>query len=184
MRMTRKFWKKSTSFKLIFDSLLKCTSVFQLSTMTLGLSGGALCLSFMSPALGQEAPKYIASEIPHAQDAGYPFFADMDGDGTQDLLLEYWSIQQGRELHIYLQQSDGRFPPEPSRRVEIKPEIIAVATAELGNNPGDELIFLTSDAVYSFSSAIASYSGNVQKLFDWPLIATTPHRKKLVYLGR
>lgn len=135
------------------------------------------------PALTQAAPNYVASEIPRSQDAGRPFFADMDGDGAIDVLVTHWSLAQGRELYIYLQQSDGRFAPEPSRRVEIKPEIIAVATAELGNHPGNELIFVSSDAVYSFSSSIQSYSGNIEKLFDWPLIASMPNRKRLIYLG-
>jgi hypothetical protein len=84
---------------------------------------------------------------------------------------------------VYLQQPDGRFPSLPSRKVEIKPEIIAFATADLRPEPGDELVFISSDAVYSFSSAIDSYSGNLQKLVDWPLIASTPERRQIPYLG-
>lgn len=147
------------------------------------LGNVALFVCLLCPVITQAAPNYIASEIPMGQDTGRPFFADMNGDGALDVLVGHWSALEGRELFIYLQESNGSFSAEPSRRVEIKPEIIAVTTAELGENPGNELIFLTSDGVYSFSSAIDSYSGNVKKLIDWPLIASTPHRKELIYLG-
>lgn len=159
---------------------MKMINKHKLMGMALGF---ASLFSATGSSIAQTSPTYIASEIPMSEDTGRPFFADMDGDGALDVLVGHWSALEGRELYIYLQQSDGHFPGEPSRRVEIKAEIIAVATADLGNHPGDELIFVASDAVYSFSSTIQSYSGNIQKLFDWPLIASTPHRKSLIQLG-
>jgi hypothetical protein len=129
------------------------------------------------------APQFVASEIPRSNLDARMYKADMNGDGKSDLLLAHWSEEQGRELHIYLQQPDGRFPALPSRTVEVRPEIIGFGTAELRSEPGTELVFLGSDAVYSFSSAIDSYSGNLKKLVDWPSIASTPERKEIAYLG-
>ena len=70
---------------------------------------------------------YAASEIALGEWPDDVLREDMDGDGRLDLLVPHWSAEAGREMLIYLQDAAGRFPPEPSRHVEIKPEIIAVA---------------------------------------------------------
>src|SRR5688500_10022011 len=136
---------------------------------------------WLPSALG--APQFVASEIPRANIGDRMYLADMNGDGLSDALLEHWSEQESRQIYIYLQQPDGRFPSQPSRKVEIRPEIIGFGTADLRPEPGVELVFVSSDAAYSFSSAIDSYAGNLKKLVDWPLIASTPERKELAYLG-
>ena len=123
-----------------------------------------------SAALAQ--PRFVASEIPLGEWPDDLFFADMDGDGRSDLVLPRWSLNAGRELAIYLQDSESRFPTSPSRLVEIKPEIIAIAIADLRPEPGNELLLFTARSVFSLSSAIPSYTGNLRPLFDWPLVGT------------
>ncbi|MDP1932186.1 MAG: VCBS repeat-containing protein [Gammaproteobacteria bacterium] len=107
--------------------------------------------------------------------------ADMDGDGRHDIIVPQWSSDTGRELLIYLQQGNGRFPSEPSRHVEIKPEIIAIAIADVRADPGAELLLFSGTDVFSLSSAIASYTGNLKPLFQWELIASVPDRRRVLY---
>lgn len=126
-------------------------------------------------------PQFVASEIPLGEWPDELFFEDMDGDGHRDLIVPRWSLDAGRELAIYLQDSESRFPASPSRLVEIKPEIVAIAIADLRPEPGNELLLFTASAVFSLSSAIPSYTGNLRPLFDWPLIAAVPDRRRVLY---
>lgn len=122
---------------------------------------------------------FSASEIVLNEWPGELYFVDMDGDERQDLVIPQWSVNAGRELAIYLQQSNGRFAAQPSRLVEIKSEIIAIAFADLRPEPGHELLLFSADTVFSLSSAIASYSGNLKPLFAWDLIAAVPNRRRV-----
>lgn len=124
---------------------------------------------------------FVASEIPLGEWPDELFFEDMDGDGRKDLLVPRWSADTGRELAIYLQQDDGRFPATPSRLVEIKPEIIAITLADVRAEPGMDLLLFSANAVFSLSSAIPSYSGNLKPLFDWDLVASVPERKRVLF---
>lgn len=134
-------------------------------------------ISFTTWSAGAIAQaNYVSSEL--ATDTFEEvYYADMDGDSRDDIVLPKWSQQAGRELYIYLQNANGRFSPEPSRRVEIKPEIIAFAFADTREEPGKELLLFTSNRVFSLSSAIPSYSGNLAPLFDWPFVASAPERR-------
>ena len=124
---------------------------------------------------------FIASEIPLGEWPDDLFFEDMDGNGRKDLIVPNWSANAGRELAIYLQQDNGSFPSSPSRLVEIKPEIIAITIADVRDEPGKELLLLSSSAVFSLSSAIPSYSGNLKPLFEWELVASVPDRRRVLY---
>ena len=124
---------------------------------------------------------FVASEIPLGEWPDDLFFEDMDGNGRKDLIVPNWSANAGRELAIYLQQDNGSFPSTPSRLVEIKPEIIAITIADVRDEPGKELLLFSSTAVFSLSSAIPSYSGNLKPLFEWELVASVPDRRRILY---
>lgn len=140
---------------------------------------GVLLLS--GSALTQAQLNYAASEISLGEWPDDVLREDMDGDGRLDLIVPHWSVDAGRELLIYLQDAGGRFPPEPSRHVEIKPEIIAIALADLRPAPGKELLLFSGTGVFSLSSAIPSYTDNLKPLFDWPLAASVPDRRRVLY---
>lgn len=127
------------------------------------------------------AQNYTASEIPLGESTTL-IYEDMDGDGRSDVIVPTWSQEAGREMLVYLQQAGGRFPAQPSRRVEIKPEIIAVALADLRPEPGHELLLFTSTAVFSLSSATPSYTDNLKPLFDWDFVATVPDRRRVLVI--
>lgn len=136
-----------------------------------GLTGFAAVMG--SPGLAQNL-NFAASELPRPEWPQQVHAADMDGDGRLDLVLPFWSVESGRQLHIFLQQADHRFPTQPSRVVDIRSEIVAVAIADLRPEPGSELLLFTGSTVFSLSTAIASYSGNLRRLFDWPLSSAVP----------
>ena len=129
----------------------------------------------------QAQTNFIASEVALGEWPEDLFFEDMDGNGRKDLIVPNWSANAGRELAIYLQQDNGRFPSTPSRLVEIKPEIIAFTIADVRAEPGKELLLFSSTAAFSLSSAIPSYSGNLKPLFEWELVASVPDRRRILY---
>lgn len=130
------------------------------------------------------APQYVSSVIePEEEIAGHSR-GDLNGDGLGDLLLGAWTPGRGRELLIYLQQDDGRFPGKPSQRIDIKKDIIAYGLADIRPEAGEELIFLTRNGAYSYSSRKEGYAGNLEKLFNWELLATVPEKTVLPFLGR
>lgn len=137
-----------------------------------------------SLAQAQTAINTIASELPRPEWPQALQFADMNGDGLLDIIAPMWSSDTGRQLHIYLQQSDQRYPPQPSRVIDIRSEIVAVALADIRPEPGDELLLFTGSSVFSLSSAIDGYSGNLRRLFDWPLSAAIPNPQVTRFLPR
>ena len=136
-----------------------------------------LVLSYGSAAIAQA--NFSATQISLGEWPESLYFEDMDGDGRKDLILPRWQQNTGRELQIYLQQANGQFPARPSRQVEIKPEIIAIAFADVRPTPGQELILVAANAVFSLSSAIASYTDNLKPLFEWNLVAAVPDRRDI-----
>jgi hypothetical protein len=128
-------------------------------------------------------PNYVVSEIPMPEWPDRIMQADMDGSGRQDLIVPQWSQEAGRELLVFLQRPNGSYEQQASRQVEIKPEIVAVAFADVRDEPGQELLLFSGSSVFSLSSEIASYSGNLQPLFDWNLIASVPDKRRTLFLN-
>ena len=147
-----------------------------LQLLTLGL------LATIAASAAHTQPNYIVSEIPMPEWPDRIMQADMDGSGRQDLIVPQWSQEAGRELLIFLQRPNGGYEQQVSRQVEIKPEIVAVAFADVRDEPGQELLLFSNASVFSLSSAIASYSGNLQKLFDWNLIASVPDKRQTLFI--
>jgi len=122
---------------------------------------------------------YVATEI--AREIGGPvILEDLTGDALLDLVNTRYNSEFGRELLIYEQQADGRFSSAP-RPVEIKTEIIAVGFADLRASPGKELLLIASNGVFSLSSLINEYSGNLKPLLQWPLIADMPNQERVQF---
>ncbi len=107
---------------------------------------------------------------------------DMNGDGLKDLIYSHFSPAVGRELHILHQQADGGFSSVP-QRIEIKTEIIAVSFADLRAEPGMELILFAGAGVFSLSSTIEGYSGNLKPLLQWDLIASVPDLERIQFVS-
>ena len=127
------------------------------------------------PALALAQGNYVSTEIGW-DDRDFDttwVLEDLNGDGALDLILPHWDRNLGRELRVYHQLPDGRFSSTP-QRIEIKTEIIAVGFADLRPDPGKELVLFAGPGVFSLSSAIEGYNGNLKPLVQWQLAADVP----------
>lgn len=109
-------------------------------------------------------------------------FEDLNGDGLKDIIHGTYQAGVGRELHVFHQRSDGSFTPT-AQRIEIKTEIIAVAFVDLRPEPGKELLLVSNSGVFSLSSALQGYAGNIRQLLEWDLIAAVPDLETVQFLS-
>ncbi len=144
----------------------------------------ALITSLGNPAHLSANVNYTATVIEAKEDIQDILQADFNGDTLGDIALIVWSDDLGRELLVYFQSASGQFSSTPSRRIEIKTDIIAMATGDVREQAGDEIIFFTRSASYSFSTTSQDYGNNLKKLFNSELINTVPHRKETLFLGQ
>jgi len=140
--------------------------------------GGAILL-----ASANVLADYTATVIATKEEVQEIVHGDFNGNQLGDIALITWSEAFGRELLIYFQNPNGQYPSAPSRRIEIKADIIALAIGDVREQAGEEILFLTRSAIYSFSSANENYSNNLKKLFNIDFINTVPHRKDTLFFG-
>lgn len=122
------------------------------------------------------AVHYRASVIELEQEIQNQHFADVNGDQRKDLIVSVWSAERGRELLLFVQGGDGRFAGNPNQRIDIKKDIVAYSTADVRDEPGDELLFFTRNAVYSYSATKEGYGDNLARLLTWDFINTVPDK--------
>jgi hypothetical protein len=125
---------------------------------------------------------YVSSEIDTGDNRQGYWAADMNGDYLQDILITTWSESKGRELLIYLQDTNGKFTGTPWRHIEIKKDIVAFSMADMRPDPGNELLLFTGTAVYSLSCAKEGYTNNLKKLIAWELIKSVPDKKRIEFM--
>ena len=146
----------------------------------LTLSGYATYALLSGAAFAQS--NYVAFELERENNWERQLaFEDLNGDGLKDIIHSNYQTGIGRELHIFHQQADGSFSTT-AQRIEIKTEIIAVAFADLRATPGSELLLISNSAVYSLSSALEGYGGNIKQLLEWELIAAVPDLERVQFL--
>lgn len=139
-----------------------------------------LCACLM-PAIARAQLNFMATEIAEIELEHPLVFEDIDGDGRLDMLDATWHPALGRELQRYLQQADGRFAVQP-RPVEIKSEVIAVGFADVRSEPGKELVLFTNSDIFTLSTAIEGYAGNLAPAARWELIADVPDPDRIQFL--
>jgi len=148
--------------------------------MRLALSGLAITALLSGTAYAQF--NYIAFELEAENNWERQLvFEDLNGDGRKDIIQANYQAEIGRELHVYHQQADGSFSTI-AQRIEIKTEIIAVAFADLRPAPGSELLLISNSGVFSLSSALEGYAGNIKQLLEWELIAAVPDLERVQFL--
>lgn len=124
---------------------------------------------------------YIAYELVRGNDFEPLMIEDLNGDGARDLIVSEYQPGLGRELLVYHQQADGNFASVP-QRIEIKTEIIAVGFADLRADPGKELVLIANNGVFSLSTSIDGYAGNIKQLIEWESIAAIPNLERLQFI--
>ena len=139
----------------------------------------SLGVVFAGAALAQS--NYKAFELNRESNWDSLATEDMNGDGLKDLVFSHFDQSTGREIHIHHQTSNGGFSALP-QRIEVKTEIIAVGFADLRSDPGTELLLFANAGVFSLSSMIEGYAGNLKPLLEWELIATVPDLERVSFL--
>ena len=117
--------------------------------------------SFIGSTLAHAQNNYVPYELIRENNWDTLITEDLNGDGAKDLIFSHFQAGIGRELHVHHQQADGNFASTP-QRIEIKTEIIAVGFADLRTDPGVELVLLANNGVFSLSSAVEGYAGNIK----------------------
>lgn len=149
--------------------------------MGLILPGLVVCALLSGAVFAQS--NYVAFELERANNWERQLaFEDLNGDGLKDIIHANYQAGIGRELHVFHQQADGSFSTT-AQRIEIKTEIIAVAFADLRATPGTELLLLSNSGVFSLSSALEGYGGNIKQLLEWDLIAAVPDLERVQFLS-
>ena len=133
----------------------------------MGISLASLALGFLLSGTAIAQSNYVAFELERENNWERQLaFEDLNGDELKDIVHGNYQSGVGRELHVYHQLPDGSFSTT-AQRIEIKTEIIAVGFADLRPDPGSELLLISNSGVFSLSSALEGYSGNIKQLFDW-----------------
>jgi hypothetical protein len=146
------------------------------------LTVAALAALLAVPSTLLAQVNYLTFDLPQENTFQRLRSEDLNGDGALDIIVQYFQEDIGRELHIYHQQANGTFAQTP-QRIEIKTEIIAVGFADIRTEPGKELLLFASNGVFSLSTAIEGYAGNIKQLFQWDLIATVPNLERVEYFN-
>lgn len=149
--------------------------------MKLTLLGLASYALLSGTALAQS--NYVAFELERENNWERQLaFEDLNGDGLKDIIHAEYQTGIGRELHVFHQQADGSFSTT-AQRIEIKTEIIAVAFADLREEPGSELLLISNSGVFSLSPALEGYAGNIKQLLEWELIAAVPDLERVQFIS-
>ena len=135
-------------------------------------------LWFWGSTVANAQSNYTAFELIRENNWDPLILEDLNGDGAKDIIYSSFDPAFGRELHIHYQQDDGGFSAVP-RRIEIKTEIVAIGFADLRDDPGKELVLFADSGIFSLSTAVEGYAGNLKLLAAWDLIATIPDRQRV-----
>ena len=134
----------------------------------------------LQPATLHAQANYAAFELEREENWQPIMLEDMNGDSRKDIVVSHFEPELGRELHVYHQQADGSFTATP-QRIEVKTEIIAIGFADLRPDPGQELVLFANNGVFSLSTSIEGYAGNLKLLAQWDLIAAIPDQEQVQF---
>ena len=139
-----------------------------------------LVASLLSTLGGEQESYYVDASIePQGQLLSWTF-VDMDQDGALELLMAVRTNDGERELHLHRMRTD-RVEPEPYLRVRVFPDVMAWTVADVRQEPGRELVFLTRSAAISYSTTLDGYRGNARVLVREEMIFDLPDPRTLPY---
>ncbi len=105
---------------------------------------------------------------------------DLLGDGEQSLCLALRKPGGERELRIYGITSRG-LSAAPVFSVPVLEDVTAFGFADVREEPGQELIFLTRSGAWSYSLTKRGYRGNIERLVSEDLLYDVPDSRTLSY---
>ena len=112
-----------------------------------------ICLSGTAIA---DDPVFDIQEITYGSRVVTADFADLNGDGADDLMLvtlDGLPPTEQRMIHVHFQRAGGVFAEESDRSIDVPPGTAVYDIADVSVAPGEELILLRPDAVSILSVA-------------------------------
>jgi hypothetical protein len=106
-------------------------------------------------------------------------FVDLRGDGRRDLVLAVRVPAGHRELRVHPLR-EGRLASEPETTVPVLDDVLAWGVANVRDEPGAELLFLTRGGAWSYSLAHPGYRDNVRRLASAELVYDMPDPRALL----
>lgn len=107
-------------------------------------------------------------------------FVDLDGDGRPSLCLALHLSGGTRELRLHEPAGRG-FEAKPHLTIPVLEDVLAYGLADVREEPGLELFFLTRSGVWSYSPTLSGYRGNVRRLVDQELLYDVPDPRALSF---
>jgi hypothetical protein len=107
-------------------------------------------------------------------------FVELVPGGDQSLCVAL-RLQGGRrELRLYSLEG-GRLDATPSHVIPVLEDVIAYGLADLRDEPGRELFFLTRSGAWSYSLTKEGYRGNIERLVEAELLYDVPDNRSLPF---
>ncbi len=106
-------------------------------------------------------------------------WVDLEGDGELELILSTLDEGGGRELRIHRWGTDGLLNPVATQRVPVKKDVLAWAVADVRDEAGKELVFLTRSGAYSYSLQHPGYGNNIRRLVESDLFFDIVNQRDL-----
>lgn len=107
-------------------------------------------------------------------------FVDLDADGTRELVLAIGTKDGARELRVHRFDAAG-LGRVADTTIPVLPDVLAWGAADVREEPGRELLFLTKSGAFSYSPTIPGYKDNVRRLARAELIYDMPDPGTLPY---
>ncbi len=93
-------------------------------------------------------------------------FVDVDDDGARELVLAVRLDDGRRELRVHRLRADGLVDPAPAQVVGVKDDVVCWALADVREEPGRELLFLTRSGAFSYSLTLPGYRDNIARFVE------------------
>ena len=91
--------------------------------------------------------------FPEGIGANAAILEDVDGDRRTDVVIATHDGQKkfARTLRIHLRRADApMFRPAPDFTVDLTPDVVAFAVADVTEDPGAEIVLFTANAVFAY----------------------------------
>ncbi|MFT5050019.1 MAG: hypothetical protein ACI8QZ_001412 [Chlamydiales bacterium] len=107
---------------------------------------------------------------------------DIDGDERRELIVALRHSEGERELHVH-RITDAGVELTPSHTVSVLADVVAWSCADVREEAGRELIFLTGGGAWSYSLTHPGYRDNVRALARAELVYDVPDFGSLPFFG-
>jgi hypothetical protein len=107
-------------------------------------------------------------------------FLELEPGGPPTLVLAVGLAGGRRELRLHPLGRRG-FAAEPERTIEVLEDVVAYSFADVRDEPGRELLFLTRSGAWSYSLRKDGYRDNIARLVELDLLYDVPDTRDLPF---